>query len=96
MSEITERAREYAKKFMAARSGYAPPITEFQVAQIWGNGAMCGENIKAGNFLVGCGRAIKDSRDLYRCYDCDVAFHRECLKRHCTEKKAFAAKGEPE
>ena len=48
---------------------------------------VCGQGIQFGRFLVGCGRTINSHREVYRCYDCDVAFHKNCLKQHCTERK---------
>jgi hypothetical protein len=32
--------------------------------------------------LLGCGRPIVLISELYRCADCDVPFHKACLKKH--------------
>jgi hypothetical protein len=47
----------------------------------------CGQGIQFGRFIMGCGRTLDTPRETYRCYDCDVAFHKNCLKQHCTERK---------
>jgi hypothetical protein len=66
----------------------AEPVRKLvaQVAELKG-GIVCGQGIQFGNFLVGCGRTIDSPREVYRCYDCDNAFHKHCLKQHCTERK---------
>ena len=48
---------------------------------------VCGEGIKFGKLPLACERPIDSHKEVFRCYDCGVAFHRECLKRHCNEKK---------
>jgi hypothetical protein len=51
--------------------------------------AKCGNGVVAGGHLVGCDRPFTSEREIFRCYDCDVPFHRECLKRHCKEGFRF-------
>jgi hypothetical protein len=64
--------------YRAAQDSRHPEAQEVDV--------VCGQGIQFGNFLVGCGQPI-NSRDTYRCYECDNAFHKHCLKQHCTERK---------
>ena len=45
----------------------------------------CGNSVVAGRFLVGCDRPFKSESEIFRCYDCEVPFHRDCLKKHCKE-----------
>lgn len=49
----------------------------------------CGSGIIAGRFLVGCDRPFKSQLEIFRCYDCEVPFHRDCLKKHCKEGFRF-------
>lgn len=44
--------------------------------------AICGANRAMDADLVGCGKPILNQRELYRCTDCSVPFHRECAIRH--------------
>ena len=43
---------------------------------------ICGENSVLDADFIGCGKIIWDVKDLYRCTDCSVPFHRQCAKRH--------------
>lgn len=40
-----------------------------------------------------CGETIHGTSDLYRCADCQVAFHRECLRRHFEIDKRESERG---
>jgi hypothetical protein len=44
---------------------------------------ICGTNPILPAERVGCGHAILNETDCYRCVDCGVPFHRECLHKHC-------------
>lgn len=33
----------------------------------------------------GCGKELTDIKDIYRCSDCDIAFHKHCIKKHFNE-----------
>ncbi len=44
---------------------------------------LCGTNPILPAERVGCGQAILNETDCYRCVDCGVPFHRECLHKHC-------------
>lgn len=44
---------------------------------------ICGFNtIGLDADLVGCGKPIYLIADVFRCIDCQVPFHRECLRKH--------------
>lgn len=32
--------------------------------------------------FMGCNRPIENVEELYRCLDCGIAFHKECLRAH--------------
>jgi hypothetical protein len=36
----------------------------------------------------GCGAQIANGARVYRCTDCDVPFHKDCLKKHCEDDLA--------
>lgn len=45
--------------------------------------SICGfNNIGLDPDMVGCGQPIMMVSDLYRCADCHVAFHLDCIKKH--------------
>jgi hypothetical protein len=44
----------------------------------------CG-TIYLGQLSIGCDQLIIDPNDIYRCFDCGVPFHKECLKKHFGE-----------
>ncbi len=53
------------------------------------NQCRCGENkLKLGGSAWGCGgsldgsEALDDPSDRYKCADCNVVFHRRCIRRH--------------
>lgn len=48
--------------------------------------ALCGWNrFFAPETVGGCGLPIWHVRDLYRCSDCAVGFHKQCLIKHFTK-----------
>lgn len=46
--------------------------------------AAYGWNPFAGIKCLRCGKPIS-LKDVYRCFDCDASFHKECLINHCKE-----------
>lgn len=43
----------------------------------------CGENASLPiEEVCGCGQQIHTAKDLFRCGDCEIPFHRQCLKKH--------------
>lgn len=44
--------------------------------------AICGANRVMDADLVGCGKPILNQRELYRCTDCSIPFHRDCAIKH--------------
>lgn len=38
----------------------------------------------------GCKRPIETEAEVYRCYDCDAACHKPCLKEHCRESRQLS------
>ena len=46
--------------------------------------ARCGDHPKLGHrpLGLGCGESIESASALYRCAQCDTAFHRECIRQH--------------
>ncbi len=48
--------------------------------------AICGQNRFFQPLTVGgCGAPILTVGELYRCADCSVPFHRDCLRAHFTK-----------
>lgn len=48
--------------------------------------AICGWNKQFQPQTVGgCGQPIYAIKDLYRCADCDIGFHKDCLRLHFTK-----------
>lgn len=45
----------------------------------------CGTNPVLPSGRVGCGRHIMSELELFRCAQCSVPFHRECLRSHFGE-----------
>jgi len=43
---------------------------------------VCGKNGLLDADFIGCGQIIWDVKDLYRCTDCDVPFHKQCAQKH--------------
>jgi hypothetical protein len=44
---------------------------------------ICGRNASGlDSDLVGCGKRIVLVEDLFRCADCKVPFHLECMRKH--------------
>lgn len=47
---------------------------------------LCGFNtIGIDSDLVGCGQPIYMLKDVYRCADCDVPFHKSCIRKHFSD-----------
>jgi hypothetical protein len=44
--------------------------------------AICGANRVMDADLAGCGKPILNQRELYRCTDCSIPFHRDCAIKH--------------
>ena len=43
----------------------------------------CGTRESDGRQSLGCGQSIDEHKAVYRCFDCDTPFHKDCLHRHC-------------
>lgn len=48
----------------------------------------CGMHPKFGATGLGCGRSIEHADYLYRCADCDTAFHKDCIRQHFDWKES--------
>ncbi len=47
---------------------------------------ICGFNMAGLDAdLVGCGQPLYMLADVYRCVDCGVPFHKDCIKKHFSD-----------
>jgi hypothetical protein len=71
MTDRCERCDLLADELNAARRRSIKPI-------------VCGQNDAGVTFeeAGGCGQPITSVEQLYRCADCGVPFHRQCIKLH--------------
>lgn len=79
----TENMRILLSRLSAYLSPAEKRELEQAAASLTGLPVKCGENASVPIAETGgCGIAIHESKDVYRCAGCGIAFHRTCLKGH--------------